>query len=149
MNSWPRNTFPDPNTPPAPFVVGTQATDQLGAIFTAKVFAQTVNAVPTVIDTGPNAPPNAASTADMIYNVTDKTAHTTSGGRFLATVRKYGGPEVVAGAQTVVPVGDASLDTALPSIGVGGDGNVTLTFTPPAGYVGTLDWFMFVTVYRN
>lgn len=147
-SAYPPSSFPDPRTPDAPFVVGVQGS-QLGSIPEVKVFGQTVNAVPQVIDTHIPPPNGHGNTFNGTYNVTDRTAQLVAGGNGFGTERTYGGVAVLVAQTWTDETGDAALATALPSLSISGTQTIVVTFTPPAGYVGTLDWFLFITILRN
>jgi hypothetical protein len=123
--------------PPVVGVLGGQSL----ATFTFDVVATTVNAAAVTVDTK-YAPPNGHS-AVLNYDrwqTVDRTAQTARSGNATATLRVFGGVLVIAGTTISGSNGDGALATAVPSFGVSGGNTLTITFTPPAAYVGTLDW---------
>lgn len=133
--------------PAAFFALGTQ-TDQLGVVTQIRVFATTTDANPTVV-TGPPPPDGHANAFNGSYSVTDRTAHTASSGNGFGTVKSYNGVASVPGQTWTDVTGDGPLATAAPSVSIGAGNVINVTFTPPAGYVGTLSWEMLFDILRN
>lgn len=109
----------------------------------------TLNAASQAVDTGFKPPANTAAKLDGGLSVVDVAAHTTSSKNINAAVRNFGGL-AIAGAPTVAgTTGDASLATATVAFSVSGGGTLVATFTPPALYVGTLDYVLFLNPTLN
>lgn len=101
--------------------------------------ATTTNAVAVTVDTGYVLQEGHSAKLDGGMNVSDATANTTSSKNFNAALKNFTGTPVVAGSSVAGTVGDGSLSTATLSFSFSG-GTLHVTFTPPGGYVGTLNW---------
>lgn len=132
-----------------PTTKGTQGA-QTGNVKAFQLFASTVNAGTVTVDTGYKPPPSHSAKIDGGINVVDRTANTTTSkntqGSFYnnaGTVAAHGAP-VISGAS-----GDAALSTSTVSFAISGTNTIEVTFTPPAGYAGDLDWVYNLTFSEN
>ncbi len=138
-------TPPDKST-----TVGTPGS-QSGASPSFTVLATTTNAAAVTVDTGYAPPDGHGADLDVHYNVTDRGAHTSRSGNGAGTMKNFAGfgGVAIAGAPIFGGAnGDAGLATSVPSLSVSG-GTLHVTVTPPAGYVGTLDWIVDLGVLEN
>lgn len=134
---------------PTQLSAGTPAS-QLSSTTSIMVVATTVNAVASgAIDTG-YAPPNGHMAGiDGKYTLTDRTNHVSHSGNVGGTIQKYAGTTTVPGSVFGGANGSAALNGAVPSFGVSGTGTLTVTFTPPLGYVGTVEWEFRLNMSEN
>jgi hypothetical protein len=123
---------------------------QTGNVKPYQIFASTVNAGTVTVDTGYKPPPGHSAKIDGGFNAVDRTANTTTSKNTNAsfynnagTVAAHGAP-VISGA-----VGDAPLATATIAFAISGTNTIEVTFTPPGGYVGDLDWVYNATFSEN
>jgi hypothetical protein len=133
-------------TAPPPQVVGVRG-GQSGASASFVVLGTTANAGAVTVDTGYSPASGHAAKLDGGFNAVDRTAQTTHSGGISGAVRNFGGL-VVAGSIIAGGNGDASLATATMSFSVVA-GTLHVTFTPPALYVGTLDWLLTLNTTEN
>lgn len=132
---------------PTPAQSGTVA-GQLNTQVAFDIFATTTNAGASTIDTG-YAPPNGhAAKIDGGYSLTDRTAHTAHSGNLAAILEQYAATVTIAGQSFGGAIGDAGLNTSVPSFSISG-GTLHVTFTPPAAYTGTIEWLMNITITEN
>ena len=112
------------------------------------VSATTVNTATATVDTGYQLPLGHSAKLDGGVNVNDATAGTTSSKNFNAALKNFSGTPTVAGSTVAGTVGDNSLSTATCSFSFS-NGTLHITFTPPGGYVGTLNWSATVSPSLN
>lgn len=111
------------------------------------IFATTIDAATTTIDTGYKPVDGHAAKIDGGLSFTDRTAHFTSTRNSNVALQNYGGLSI-RGSQ-VSGQGDIELANATMTFGVSGGGTLEITFTPPAGYTGTLEWLYEPTMTEN
>jgi hypothetical protein len=131
-----------------PTPVGTPSS-QLGTSVTFQVKGTTLNAASVTVDTG-NAPPfNHISLLEATYSAVDRANHLAHTGNGIGTLARFATPQTIPGQSFTDGNGDATLATAVPSFVVTVGGGVGVTFTPPAGYVGQIEWLMTLTITNN
>jgi len=122
---------------------------QTGNATSFTVFATTVDAAAVTVDTGYKPASGHAAKIDGGISLTDRTAHTANSKNSTGSVRNYGGL-AIAGTPTVSGTsGDAALNAAAVTFGVSGGGTLEVIFTPPGGYVGTIDWIYGLNLTEN
>lgn len=124
-------------------------TNQTGRTQQFEVTARTVNAGAVTLDTGYAPALGHASKLDAGYEVKDVANNLAKAGNGNASMK-----HLAVGAPVIVQLfsgneGDGGLTTAVPSYGVSGAGTLTVTFTPPAGYAGNLDWLLVLNTTEN
>ena len=101
--------------------------------------ATTVNAAAVTVDTGYSLLQGHSAKLDGGMNVSDATAQTSGSKNFNAALKNFSGTPSIDGQTAGGFVGDGSLATAAITFSFS-SGTLRVTFTPPAGYVGTLNW---------
>jgi hypothetical protein len=131
-----------------PTIVGTDA-NVSGDSLTFQLKARTVNAAAVTLDTGYEPTLNQAAKLDVGYEVKDIANNLAKAGNGNGSIKHLAvGAPVVAGVFGG-NVGDAALNTAVPSFAVSGGNTLEVILTPPAAYVGDLDWLVNLTVSVN
>jgi len=128
--------------------------NQSGASFAFSVNATTVNAGTVTVDTGYKPPANHGAKIDGGFTVIDRANHLIHAFNTNGAVRNFGGLAIAGtpliGGSTGDDAGVAPhLAASTIVFGVSGGGTLTITFTPPAGYVGTLDWLQSLLLTEN
>jgi hypothetical protein len=132
-----------------PTTKGTQGA-QTGNVDSFQLFASTSNAGTVTVDTGYKPPPGHSAKVDGGFNVVDRTANTTTSKNTNASFYNNAGTVAAHGAPSIGgTVGDAPLATATIAFAISGTNTVEVTFTPPGGYVGDLDWVYNLTFSEN
>lgn len=102
------------------------------------VVATTAGDVAATVTTKYAPPDGHGASINGYLSVIDRANHVVHNLAFNAALRNFGGL-VVAGQSSFNGNGDASLNAVAVSFAVSG-GNISVTVTPPADYIGNLDW---------
>lgn len=124
---------------------------QLGTTKTFEVFGSTINAAALVVDTGYAPIANHMAKLTLSSSVVDRTAHTVATIDVESGISHFGGTVALPGTlsqSTTTPSDDATLSTSAVTVSVVA-GTLNVTFTPPGGYVGNLDWLTKLTIEEN
>jgi hypothetical protein len=121
---------------------------QLGTTRSFQVQGTTLDTGAVTVDTG-NAPPlNHISLLVATYSAVDRANHLGHSGNGIGTSARFG-DLTVPGQVFSDGNGDAALATAVPSFVIAAGGALGVRFTPPAGYVGQIEWLMTLTITDN
>jgi hypothetical protein len=106
--------------------------------------ATTVNAATTTIDTGYKPASGNVAGIDGGFTVKDSVAKTGNKANIAGEVENFAPAGLTIPQQPIVAGhrGDATLSTTTVTYGVSPGGTLTVILTPPAGYVGTINWHL-------
>jgi hypothetical protein len=92
---------------------------------------------------------NHGASLDIHFNAVDVANQIMRSGNAAGDIRTFGGAAVIAGAPILGgSTGDAGLNGAVIALSVVA-GFLNITFTPPVGYGGNLDWICTIDVLEN
>ncbi len=117
------------------------AGDAVGDVSSFAIRAATAGAVAVTVDTLYALPDTRGAGLDGKWIAMDRAAPAIRSGNTAGTLRAAGGVLTIASQFFGGSGGDAALATAVPSYSVSPGNTLRVTFTPPAGYVGTIEWY--------
>lgn len=122
---------------------------QLGDAPEIRVVGSTAGAVAVVVDTHYVLPVNHGGSIVGQWTSTDRNTELNTQAQVFASIRNYPISTYVVGPGTVAnQTGDGALATAAPSFSIAA-GTLNVTFTPPGGYAGNLDWILDLSILQN